>query len=622
MESLAFVHYAVVYDDPEPAQLTLSKHIDWHIPSSAWTPLVSILAFLAVLSLSDRASAQAIYQRGNRGSAVTEIQKALEIPADGIYGPVTEASVRDYQRQENLNSIDGKAGPETLASLGWLDPSNQASELQAPTEPRQANVSTPTGVGINVRLTPNGDIVNGLPDGAPVLLTGREQAAGRYIWAELIGGRWVAKDYLRFSNTPSAMAVSFNAQAATSPSSNSQSPRRAVVRTNTGIGLNLRNTPSGQIMGSVPTGTPLSLTGDEQPAGKYMWAETTDGRWVAKEFLTYPEPASATAAQTSTDGDRLAVVTTRSGVGVNVRNTPNGTIIGGLPDGATVSATETEEPSERYTWVRTNRGWIAKEFLQFRGSTGGNAIATSNQSSEESTATQSEARSESASDANANADANADANARPDANTESPSNSTSTTAIASQSTPANQSTPNGADTSEQSVTPSPSITSNAIQSPTSESAKPPSDESNVDPSSVSADSSDQQPDSDASDSEASNSETPDESAAVQPSDEPESATIPSENTAAPELESFTTSVDPRQFKGPQGTFSVNRGTERRADPDGESVGEIAASDTVSVTDQRKLADGAIWALLEDGTWINSAAIDVMPSDSPNPSPTP
>ncbi|HHP7245546.1 MAG TPA: hypothetical protein ACFE0H_12745, partial [Elainellaceae cyanobacterium] len=105
-----------------------------------------------------------------------------------------------------------------------------------------------------------------------------------------------------------------------------------------------------------------------------------------------------------------------------------------------------------------------------------------------------------------------------------------------------------------------------------------------------------------------------ESAAVQPSDESESATIPSENAAAPELESFTPSVDPQQFKGPQGTFSVKRGTERRANPDGESVGEIAASDTVSVTDQRKLADGSIWAQLEDGTWIDSAAIDVMSSD--------
>lgn len=612
MESLAFVHYAVVYDDPEPAQLTLSKPIDWHIPSSAWTPLVSILAFLAVLSLSDRASAQTVYQRGNRGSVVTEIQKVLEIPADGIYGPVTEAAVRDHQRQENLDSIDGKAGPETLESLGLLDPGNQVSERQVRDEPRQANVSTPTGVGINVRRTPNGEIVNGLPDGAPVLLTGRERLAGRYIWAELIGGRWVAKDYLRFSNTPSAMTVSFNAQAAASQSS-TPSPKRAVVSTNTGIGLNLRNVPSGQIMGSVPNGTPLSLTGDEQPAGKYMWAETTDGRWVAKEFLSYSEPASAPTAQPSTDGDRPAVVTTRSGVGVNVRDNPNGTIIGGLPDGTTVSATETEQKSERYTWVRTNRGWIAKEFLQFRGSTGGNAIATSEQPSQDSTTANSEANPEPPSDANANAD----------------NSSNSTTAIANQSSSANQSTPNEADTSDQSATPSQSSTS-AIQSPTSESDKSPATESNTDSSPGSADSSDQQPDSasEASDSDVSNADassgenSSDKSAVTQPSDESESAPTPSNSAAAPELESFTTSVDPRQFRGPQGTFSVKRETEQRTNPDGESIGEIAASDTVSVTDQRKLADGSIWAQLEDGTWIDSAAIDVMPSDLPNPSPTP
>jgi peptidoglycan hydrolase-like protein with peptidoglycan-binding domain len=45
------------------------------------------------------------------------IQKALGIPADGIYGPQTRAAVRRYQGAHGI-ATTGYAGPDTLASLG------------------------------------------------------------------------------------------------------------------------------------------------------------------------------------------------------------------------------------------------------------------------------------------------------------------------------------------------------------------------------------------------------------------------------------------------------------------------------------------------------------------------
>jgi hypothetical protein len=54
---------------------------------------------------------------GSSGASVSAIQRALGLPADGVYGPRTRAAVRRFQRRHGL-AVDGIAGPRTLAALG------------------------------------------------------------------------------------------------------------------------------------------------------------------------------------------------------------------------------------------------------------------------------------------------------------------------------------------------------------------------------------------------------------------------------------------------------------------------------------------------------------------------
>jgi Transglycosylase-like domain/Putative peptidoglycan binding domain len=63
------------------------------------------------------AASEVIVKRGDRGFAVRAIQRQLGIPADGVFGPVTERAVKRFQRRHDLVP-DGIVGPLTRAALG------------------------------------------------------------------------------------------------------------------------------------------------------------------------------------------------------------------------------------------------------------------------------------------------------------------------------------------------------------------------------------------------------------------------------------------------------------------------------------------------------------------------
>jgi len=53
---------------------------------------------------------------GSKGPAVREIQSALGLNPDGIFGPYTEAAVKRYQQKNGL-AVDGIVGPQTYNNL-------------------------------------------------------------------------------------------------------------------------------------------------------------------------------------------------------------------------------------------------------------------------------------------------------------------------------------------------------------------------------------------------------------------------------------------------------------------------------------------------------------------------
>ena len=57
-----------------------------------------------------------ILKLGSRGNEVKALQEKLNLKADGIFGPITEEAVKDFQRSNGLE-VDGIVGTNTLSKL-------------------------------------------------------------------------------------------------------------------------------------------------------------------------------------------------------------------------------------------------------------------------------------------------------------------------------------------------------------------------------------------------------------------------------------------------------------------------------------------------------------------------
>lgn len=65
---------------------------------------------------------------GSRGSDVITLQKKLNLQADGIFGPLTEEAVKEFQKANGL-SVDGIVGAKTWAKLNVSSNKRNIKEL-------------------------------------------------------------------------------------------------------------------------------------------------------------------------------------------------------------------------------------------------------------------------------------------------------------------------------------------------------------------------------------------------------------------------------------------------------------------------------------------------------------
>ncbi|MBQ3049498.1 MAG: spore cortex-lytic enzyme [Oscillospiraceae bacterium] len=92
---------------------------------------ITTVSFFAV-SFGDDSAVEALSKRGSTGAEVRQIQTKLKNwgyyngNVDGIYGSQTENAVKYFQRKNGL-TVDGIAGPQTLAAMGISSSSSSSN---------------------------------------------------------------------------------------------------------------------------------------------------------------------------------------------------------------------------------------------------------------------------------------------------------------------------------------------------------------------------------------------------------------------------------------------------------------------------------------------------------------
>src|SRR5919205_805038 len=77
----------------------------------------SVQTATAQQTTATTAASTGMLKKGSRGPAVAAVQRALGIPADGIFGRQTKRAVKAFQARNGLE-VDGIVGPATTAALG------------------------------------------------------------------------------------------------------------------------------------------------------------------------------------------------------------------------------------------------------------------------------------------------------------------------------------------------------------------------------------------------------------------------------------------------------------------------------------------------------------------------
>jgi peptidoglycan hydrolase-like protein with peptidoglycan-binding domain len=94
---------------------------------------------------SHHASAHASSDTGSGSGSVSDVQKALGVPADGEFGPQTAAAVKHFQSGHGLTA-DGVVGPATAEALGISAPSSPLHEHHSGASSSGSSSSGTSGV--------------------------------------------------------------------------------------------------------------------------------------------------------------------------------------------------------------------------------------------------------------------------------------------------------------------------------------------------------------------------------------------------------------------------------------------------------------------------------------------
>ena len=246
----------------------------------------------------------------------------------GKYGWGTQVNVKTIENGWASVDVGGQSGYMYAQYLGSVGSTNYT-----------AYVCT-NSRGLNLRDAPNGNILGSYPRGTQVTVLSSDGA-----WSKVtvngqtgyMSSQWLSK------NKPSGGG------------SETPSGSTAYVCTNS-RGLNLRDAPNGNILGSYPRGTQVTVLSSSNGWSKV----TVDGKtgYMSSQWLSAEKPSDG--GSETPDGSTAYVCTNSRGL--NLRDAPNGNILGSYPRGTQVTVLSSSNGWSKVT-VDGKTGYMSSQWL-------------------------------------------------------------------------------------------------------------------------------------------------------------------------------------------------------------------------------------------------------------------
>ncbi len=365
METLAFIHAHVDYEDPSPSpELRSFEPVRSTLSHSTTAGLIGSAALAIAVTAPN---AQAVVQRGDTCAAVGSVQTALQARGfstggvDSSFGGQTEFAVLQFQRSNNLGA-DGVVGATTAQALG-LDPAISCGTAAAPVSDAAPASTTAayrvsSSSGLNVRSGPGSGfaVTSGLADGAVV----QASSVVNNGYRQLSTGGWVSSEYL-VSTTAIAPATTSNSGIG----GTSTPVATAAYRVSSVSGLNVRSGPGSgfAVIGGLADGAVVQASSVVNNG----YRQLSTGGWVASEYLVSAVAGVPATSATSAGGGggapgSVVRVNTNSDP-LNVRSGPGSgyEVVGTLNDGTRLQTTGRTIAE----WVELSNGrWVSSSWVE------------------------------------------------------------------------------------------------------------------------------------------------------------------------------------------------------------------------------------------------------------------